>query len=52
MTTSPERVEKLKERAVKAAANSYSPYSRFKVGAAVMDEAGHIYSGCNVENAS
>jgi len=32
--------------------NSYSPYSRFKVGAAVLGESGKIYSGSNIENAS
>ena len=36
----------------KAQENSYSPYSNFKVGAAVLTKEGHIYSGCNVENAS
>lgn len=32
--------------------NSYSPYSKYKVGAAVLFEDGHIYTGTNVENAS
>lgn len=38
--------------AVAAARNSYSPYSRFPVGAAVLTDDGQIFSGCNVENAS
>lgn len=39
--------------AAKAAAKrSYSPYSHFPVGAAVLAGSGKIYSGCNVENAS
>lgn len=40
------------EIAVKAAEYSYSPYSRFRVGAALLTENGAIYTGCNIENAS
>jgi cytidine deaminase len=41
------------EKAARLAANSsYSPYSKFPVGAAVLTSKGTIYSGCNVENAS
>ena len=35
-----------------AAENSYSPYSRFRVGAALLLEDGNIVTGCNVENCS
>ncbi|ODN70923.1 cytidine deaminase [Methylobrevis pamukkalensis] len=31
---------------------AHAPYSRFHVGAAVIDEAGRIHAGCNIENAS
>jgi cytidine deaminase len=32
--------------------NAYAPYSKFKVGAAVLTTTGEIFPGCNVENAS
>lgn len=35
-----------------AMARSYSPYSRFPVGAALRSATGTIYAGCNIENAS
>jgi cytidine deaminase len=38
--------------AAQAAANSYSPYSHFRVGAALLLEDGSHVLGCNVENAS
>ena len=31
---------------------SYSPYSKFKVGAALLTDSGNVYVGCNVENSS
>jgi cytidine deaminase len=41
------------EKAARAAAKvSYSPYRRFRVGAAVLAGSGKIYAGSNVENAS
>ncbi len=52
MSNSSAVFQQLKERAARSAACSYSPYSRFPVGAAVMSEEGSVYGGCNVENAS
>jgi cytidine deaminase len=42
----------LRALATEAAAHSYSPYSHFRVGAAMLLETGETVSGCNVENAS
>jgi len=44
--------EKLVSKALQARKNAYVPYSKFKVGAAVLTEDGKIYTGCNIENAS
>lgn len=40
------------EKAKEAAKTSYSPFSKFAVGAAVMMSNGQIYTGCNIENSS
>ncbi|MFH1784525.1 MAG: cytidine deaminase [bacterium] len=45
-------IKRLISEAKKARSNSYSPYSRFKVGAAVVTKKGNIYIGANIENAS
>ncbi len=40
------------DSAREALKNSYSPYSEFKVGAALLCSDGSVYSGCNIENSS
>lgn len=42
----------LMQRAAEARKASYSPYSGFKVGAALLCKSGRIYTGCNIENAA
>lgn len=44
--------QRLLEAASTARDAAYAPYSRFKVGAALLDEQGRIHTGCNVENAA
>lgn len=46
------RPEELAAAARQAALGSYSPYSRFRVGAVVVSEDGTTFAGANVENAS
>ena len=45
-------MDPLVEAALHARENAHAPFSHFKVGAALEDAAGHIHTGCNVENAS
>ena len=45
-------MEELIRQAIEARRYSYSPYSGFQVGAALLCEDGTVYTGCNVENAA
>ncbi len=45
-------LQNLLETAKKAMQNAYAPYSKFKVGAALLGKSGTVYIGCNVENRS
>ncbi|KAB2338556.1 cytidine deaminase [Cytobacillus depressus] len=44
--------EKLIEEAKVAREKAYVPYSKFKVGAALLTKDGKVYHGCNIENAA
>ena len=44
--------KQLVQAALKVAERAYVPYSKFHVGAALVDAKGAIFTGCNVENAS
>lgn len=52
MSINPETARQLQDAAVAAAENAYAPYSKFRVGAALLLHDGTIVTGCNVENAS
>ena len=45
-------IEKLIDTAIEQLKFSYTPYSNFKVGAALLAKNGEIFTGCNIENAS
>ncbi|KAG4097014.1 cytidine deaminase-like protein [Neocallimastix lanati (nom. inval.)] len=52
MELSEELIQKLIKESQRGKSFSYSPYSHFPVGAALLTKSGKIYTGCNVENAS
>ena len=47
-----ENYESLVMKAIEASKNSYSPFSNFKVGAALLTKKQKVYLGCNIENSS
>lgn len=52
MALKPASKKKLISLAVNIRANAYAPYSKYKVGAALIGKSGKIYTGVNVENAA
>jgi cytidine deaminase len=52
METADAGLEPLFAAAARARLNAHAPYSKFLVGAAILDENGVIHPGCNVENAA
>lgn len=45
-------LDEMGRRAKAASEKAYCPYSRFPVGAVLLTDDGHLFAGCNVENAS
>lgn len=52
VTLSSEEKQLLIRSAIRAREKSYSPYSNYRVGAALMTKEGNIFTGCNIENAA
>ncbi|NEP09995.1 MAG: cytidine deaminase [Symploca sp. SIO2C1] len=52
MKISNQELNLLKDKAQQALTKAYAPYSKFRVGAAILTDEGNIFTGCNIENSS
>jgi cytidine deaminase len=52
MASKPNSQQTLLAQAQRVQLHAHAPYSHFQVGAALLDEAGNTFAGCNVENAA
>ncbi|MBO8160296.1 MAG: cytidine deaminase [Thermosipho sp. (in: Bacteria)] len=52
MKKNSKEIEWLIDEAFKAQEKAYAPYSKFRVGAALLTKNGKVFTGCNIENAS
>lgn len=52
LNLSPAERSRLLKAAKNAVKRAYAPFSKFRVGAAVLTKRGNIFSGCNIENSS
>lgn len=52
MTLNPETRKNLIDTAIQARSQAYAPYSKYKVGAAVLTRSGRVFTGVNIENAA
>jgi cytidine deaminase len=50
-TLNESQIRELIKTAIDMRAFAYTPYSNFKVGAALLTKSGKVYTGCNIENA-
>jgi len=48
----PDVMQRLFATSLAARERAYAPYSRYAVGAAILDEHGSVHAGCNIENAA